>query len=654
VEPSKGEARLAFGAFELDLTHPDLRKDGVRVPLHATPLRLLIYLVRHRERGVSKQELFDEVWPDAVVSDAALSSALKEVRRALGDDGTAQRFVATERGRGYRWLAPVEVRTPEARAAAARLATLPAPAPRARRVAVLPFKSLNAERDDQYFADGVTEDIVAHVSKLRGLSVVSSTSSSRFLGSTKSLREIAAELAVGFVVEGSVRREGRRVRIVSQLIDAESDSHLWAESYDRELADIFAIQQDVASRIAAALHAELSASERRQLARAPTRELLAYDLYLQGRQYYRRWQAEENDTAIALYRRAIERDPDFALAWAGLANALGLGVAIFGNGAHKLEDAIGAAERALTLDPSLAEAHKALGIAHLARGRLREALAATLRAVDLQPNYDEAIFNAARLLAELGSLDESLRWLKRLVQLRPQPPHLTASAYGVTLLELGFRDEGNEWIARARAFDPLLPSIAECVAREALLAGDYDAALRALEPALRPGRATAEVHELTGWIVLRRGDLAQAEVRFARAAAESGRASDSWPELGLAACARSRGELHACRDAVAPVVTAIETALASGDERAEQLHALAVAHALRGDAPAAAHALERAVAAGWRDWRWDTFDPGFDAVREHPGFAAVLGAMRASVAGMRERAERMAWHRPELPEPSAS
>jgi TolB-like protein len=650
------QERLVFGVFELDLEHRDLRKDGASVPLQATPLRLLVYLVRNRERSISKQELFAEVWPDAVVSDAALSSALKDLRRALGDDGASQRLIATQRGRGYRWIAPVEVRSAAALAASARIASLPAPAPRAQRVAVLPFKSLAPDRDDQYFADGVTEDIVAQVAKIRGLSVVSSTSSSRFLGSAKSLREIAAELAVGFVVEGSVRREGRRVRIVSQLIDAETDSHVWSETYDRELEDIFEIQRDVAARIAAVLRAELSASERHELSRRPTSELFAYDLYLQGRQHYRRWEPDENDAAIAFYRRALSLDPEFGLAWAGLANALGLRVVNFQRGASPaaIQEAITAAQRALELDASLCEVHKALGIANLARGKLRAALAATLRAVELQPNYDEAAFNAARLLVRLGSWDEALRWHKRVVLMRPQPPHLAASAYAITLLNLGFEQEGKEWAERARAFDPLLPSIAECLASEALVQGDLAGAGRALEPALRPGHATKDVHELAGWIALRNGERASAEAHFERAAAEGEGAADSWPQLGLAACRRLSGEPRAGAELAASVIPALEAAIEGGDERPEQPRALGIAHALRGAEDAAVAWLERAFVAGWRDYRWDAIDPGLDPVRRHAGFAALTARMRESVAAMHERAERMGWHRPEAEEPRAA
>jgi TolB-like protein len=654
MQPAGDEQILAFGSFELDLERADLREDGASVALHATPLRLLIHLVRHRERAISKQELFDEVWPDAVVSDAALSSALKELRRALGDDGASQRLISTQRGRGYRWIAPVDVRSQAARKAAAGIARLPAPAPRAQRLAVLPFKSLTADRDDQYFADGVTEDIVAHVAKLRGLSVVSSTSSSRFHASAKSLREIADELAVGFVVEGSVRREGRRVRIVSQLIDAATDTHVWSETYDRELEDIFEIQQDVAARIAAALRAELSDSEQSQLARRPTRELLAYDLYLQGRQHYRRWQSDDNEAAIALYRRALALDPDFALAWAGLANALGLRVVSFQRGSGTIDEAIAAAQRALALDASLSEAHKALGIANLAHGKLRVALAETLRAVELQPSYDEAAFNAARLLARMGSLDESLRWHKRVVLLRPQPPHLAATAYALTLLELGFEPEGREWIERARAFDPLLPAVADCLARESLLQGDGEAALAALAPALRPGHVTVETRELAGWIELLRGDVESASECFSSAASAEQRATDSWPQLGLATCERERGNLRACAEIALGVIPEIEAMIAGGDERPEQPRAIAVAHALRGSTAEAVAWLERAFDAGWRDHRWDALDPAFEGIRRSAGFVALAARMRESVAAMKQRAAHMAWNRPEVEEPRAA
>jgi protein kinase/serine/threonine-protein kinase len=654
MQQADADPTLAFGDFELDLARHDLRLNGAPLALHATPLRLLVYLVRHRERAVSKQELLDEVWSDAIVSDTALSSALKELRRALGDDGASQRMISTLRGRGYRWIAPVEVRSAAARAASAGIARLPAPAPRAQRLAVLPLKNLTADRDDQYFADGVTEDIVAQVAKIRGLSVVSSTSSSRFQGSTKSLREIADELAVGYVVEGSVRREGKRVRIVSQLIDAATDTHLWSETYDRELADIFEIQQDVAERIAAALRAELSDAEQRLLARRPTRELFAYELYLQGRQHYRRWQQDDNDAAIELYRRALEHDPEFALAWAGLANALGLRVVSFQRGPAAIDEAIAAAERALALDPALAEAHKALGIAQLAQGHLRAALAATLRAVESQPSYDEAAFNAARLLARLGDWDEALRWHKRVVLLRPQPPHLAAAAYAITLLELGFEREGREWVERARAFDPQLPVIAECIAGEALLSGELETARRALEPALRPGHATPDVEELAGWIELQRGDLAAAEAHFSQAAAAEERTRDSWPQLGLATCARLRGEPRSCAQLAGAVIPDLEALVAGGDERPEQLRALAVAHALRGEASDAFACLERAFVAGWRNYRWDAIEPAFATLREGPRFAALLGRMRERVAEMRARAERMAWHRAELEEPRSA
>jgi tetratricopeptide (TPR) repeat protein len=277
-----------------------------------------------------------------------------------------------------------------------------------------------------------------------------------------------------------------------------------------------------------------------------------------------------------------------------------------------------------------------------------------LRAVELQPSYDEAAFNAASLLASLGSLDESLRWHKRVVLLRPQPPHFAATAYAIRLLELGFEREGREWIERAHAFDPLCPALAECLAREALVQGDAEAARAALAPALRPGHATPHVQELAGWIELLRGDFGRASERFAWAASADARAPDSWPQLGLAVCARARGEPGACAKIALDAIPEIEAAIASGDERPEQPRQLAVAHALRGSSTDALAWLERAFEAGWRDHRWDAIDPAFDGIRSSAGFVALAARTRESVAAMRQRAERLAWNRPEVEEPRAA
>src|SRR5438445_21816 len=225
-------------------------------------------------------------------------------------------------------------------------------------VAVLPFLNLSSDPENEYFADGITEDVIAHLSKIRALKVISRTSVMAFKQRDQSLKEIGARLEAAALLEGSVRRVGDRVRIVAQLIDAETDRHLWAETYDRRLTDVFAIQTDVALHIASALEAELSPDEKSRLHKEPTSDLQAYQLYLQGRHCYLRYTEEGTRKGLEYFERAIAQDPDYALAPAALAMVYtGLGEV----GGLRPDDAYARAKaasaKALALDPELGEAH---------------------------------------------------------------------------------------------------------------------------------------------------------------------------------------------------------------------------------------------------------------------------------------------------------
>src|SRR5438093_11109934 len=244
---------------------------------------------------------------------------------------------------------------------------LTAPArPRPPSVAVLPFLNLSADPENEYFADGITEDVIAHLSKIRALKVISRTSVMAFKQREQSLREIGARLEVATLLEGSVRRAGDRVRIVAQLIDAESDRHLWAETYDRRLTDVFAIQTDVALQIAAALKAELSPDEKSRLHQEPTSDLQAYQLYLQGRHCYLRYTAEGSRRGIEYFEQAVAKDPNYALAYAALAmvytELAETGSLRPGEAYARARDA---SAKALALDLGLGEAHCML--AYIAR-----------------------------------------------------------------------------------------------------------------------------------------------------------------------------------------------------------------------------------------------------------------------------------------------
>lgn len=286
-------------------------------------------------------------------------------------------------------------------------------------IAVLAFENFGTDPANEFFSEGITDDIITQLSKLDGIKVISRTSSMQYRGRGKSLPQIGQELGVATVLEGSVRRAGDRVRVVAQLIDVRTDEHLWAETYDRDLKDIFAIQTDVASRIAAALGTQLRPASR-TVAQRPTPDIEAYELYLRGRYLWNRRRATTIRQAIDYLERATARDSAFALAWAGIADAY---VALPFYGSVTVADAYPkaqrAAERALTLDPSLGEAHASLGWVLWYDWKWTDAEEQFKQAIALRPGYATAHHWYAEFLSSAGREDESLAEIRRALVLDP-------------------------------------------------------------------------------------------------------------------------------------------------------------------------------------------------------------------------------------------
>ena len=348
---------------------------------------------------------------------------------------------------------------------------LTAPAPtRPPSVAVLPFLNLSADPENEYFADGITEDVIAQLSKIRALKVISRTSAMVFKQREQSLKEIGARLEVATLLEGSVRRVGDRVRIVAQLIDGETDRHLWAETYDRRLTDVFAIQTDVALHIASALKAELSPDEKSRLYREPTGDLHAYQLYLQGRQCYLRYTAEGSRQGIEYFERAIAKDPNYAQAYTALAMAY---TELGETGALQPDEAYARAKeasaKALALDSGLGEAHCMLA-------------------------YIKAVCDFDWVGAEEA--------FKRALALTPNSAD-TYDLYGRMCLALERNDEALAMEQRAQELDPLAHRAD--VARALLRAGRYDEALQAATRATELDPQYARAHATLGWAYLKKG-----------------------------------------------------------------------------------------------------------------------------------------------------
>ena len=373
---------------------------------------------------------------------------------------------------------------------AAALTASPDSQPRPASVAVLPFLSLSPNPENEFFADGITEDVIAQLSKIRSLKVISRTSVMKFKKREQSLREIGATLQVATLLEGSVRQAGDRVRIVAQLIDAEADRHLWSETYDRQLTDIFAIQADVALQIAAALKAELSPAEQIRMHRKPTSDVRAYQLYLQGRHCYSRYTEEGIRKGIEYFKQAIAADPGYALAYVGIALAYAEFAAGQGGGGltedQAYREAMEAITRALALDSGLGEAHSVLALLKCVHdydwvGAEREfklALEQSPGAADIYDHYgwlcyaleryDDAIVlvqraqeldparhraDLATVLLRAGRNEEALEAALRCVEFEPELARGRATL-GWAYLKNDMADEGLAELERAVAIAP--------------------------------------------------------------------------------------------------------------------------------------------------------------------------------------------------------
>jgi adenylate cyclase len=418
-------APMRLGALGVD---PPARRiahdDGREEILQPKVMQVLVALVRADGRIVSRDALFAACWPGVVVGEDALNRVIVQLRRIAAGVGAGAFSLETIAKVGYR-LTPA-VPPPRAEAPAAR------PAARAPSICVLPFANMSDDPRQAYFSDGVSEDIITDLSKVAALFVVARTTAFAFRDRRIDAPGIAAELGVGHVLEGSVRKEGGRVRITAQLIDGATGGHVWAERYDRDLKDIFALQDEISQAIVAALRLQLLPRERQAIAHRGTTNLEAYDLYLMARRYYvggREGDARSLEAIVRLCRRATEIDPGYALAWALIAEAQTSNCFTLDRGG---EDGAAAIERALALDPDLAEAH-AMKARHLMRrDRIAEAFAEVELALRLDPESWAVNSEAGRLYYGEQRFAEAIRHFEKataLGQASAGDPGMLMSSY---------------------------------------------------------------------------------------------------------------------------------------------------------------------------------------------------------------------------------
>ena len=411
---------FSFDQYQLDPERRELRRDGQLVALEPQVFDLLVLLVENRDRVVSKDDLLEAIWSGRAISDSTMTSRINAARSAIGDSGGEQRRIRTISRKGFRFIGDVfEVAAVSESAEKQDAQKLPEKPS----IAVLAFTNMSGDAEQDYFSDGMTEEITTALSRLRWLFVISRNSAFVYKGRAQDVRQIGAELGVRYILEGSVRKSGERVRVTCPLLDASAGRQIWSDRYDRDLTDIFAVQDEITSSVIGAIEPKLLAAEGLRAQSRQYYELDAWEEVARALSYFWRFTAADNAAAVATLRRVVQKHPDYAPAHSMLACAL-LISAYAGWTSHGSERDVAAshAYRALVLDDDDPWAHLGLGLVAV-MGRLTdEAIRHFRAALDLNPNFATARGFVGFTLALDGRCADALVEFEQALRASPRDP----------------------------------------------------------------------------------------------------------------------------------------------------------------------------------------------------------------------------------------
>ena len=414
---------IRFGPFELDPARFELRREGRLVPVEPRTFDLLALLARNIGHTVTRDEIFAEVWQNRIVSDAALSSQVRAARSALADDGSAQRVIATVHGRGFRLRRQVAGSGEDA-AAAERSAAGDARPGGMPTLVVLPCASLDPDGRDSVGAQGMTEDIITAISRNRWLRVIPRSTAFALERSLTDPAEIARQVGADYLVAATVRRDGNRVRVTVQAIDARDMRCIWSERFDREMTDIFQLQEEISRLVSARIATELGLAEKERAARQPRKNLGAWEIYQLGSVEFYRFTADSNRRCQRLMRQAIQQDASFGSPYARLAYAMILEMVYFDGGRDpaRMDEALDLALRGVDCDDQDATTLFTLGRVRLARCEYELAIDALEEALRLNACHALSYCGLGDSLAYEGRLDEAIGSFQAAIDLSPHDP----------------------------------------------------------------------------------------------------------------------------------------------------------------------------------------------------------------------------------------
>jgi TolB-like protein/DNA-binding winged helix-turn-helix (wHTH) protein len=621
---------LCFGSFEVDLGSRELRRQGLKISLQDQPFRLLALLLERAGEVVTREELRDKLWPaDTFVDfDHSLNTAVRKLREALGDSAETPRYVETLARRGYRFVAPVAEPGPTAPLAHSADADVASPSPptkarlppSARRalviaavlssaalvahwvggrptprtqagrrltLAVLPFDNLSGDADQEYLSDGLTEEMITQLGRLQPdrLRVTARSSTWKYKRADRDIDRLRRELGADYVLEGSLRRAGERVRVTAHLIQVVDQTDVWAETYERDLRDVLVLQSEVARAVARAIALTLTPDAQARLASARSVSAESYQDYLRGRYFWNRRTEAALKQALGYFQRAIAADPDYARAYSGLADCYSsLGASSIVGGLpprQAMPEAKAAALKALQIDGTLAEAHNSLAIVHLLYDwDLAASEKEFRRALELDPEYTTAHHWYSHCLLVLGRTDESLAESKRALEL--EPLHLVIGGH------LGWHY---------------------------LYARQYDLAIEQFRKTLELDPAFPQAQRYAAWAYLQKGMRQEAIASLRAALGVLGRNPEVEGELGHALGVAGRR---------AEALAVLEGLRQLSSTRYVSPYSVALVHAGLGDRDQALAWLDKAYAERSDYMPYLSREPMLDGLRSDPRFAALV------------------------------
>lgn len=505
-----------FGDYALNPDRRELSRNTEAVPMSPKVFDLLHYLIEHREHVVSKDDLLEAVWAGRIVSESTLTSHINAVRKAIGDSGKEQRLIRTIARKGFRFVADVREEYPldgpssqiAARAPPAEARDYTHELPSRPSIAVLPFLNLSGQSEQDYFIDGVVEEIISALSHIRWLFVIARNSSFTYKNRAVDIKQVSRELGVRYVLEGSMRKASSRVRITGQLIDATTGMHLWAERFEGDLNDLFELQDQFAASVVGAIVPQVELAEIERAKLKPTESLNAYDCYLRGLAHVHRGSKEAIQEAIPLLKKCVKLDPEFATALATLAWCY-FWRRVNGwttNWLQETSEGAQLARRAVELgrDDAVALTRGGHALAHLA-GEIDSGIALLDRAIFLNPNLASAWFLGAFLRTWRGEPEKAIERFERAMSLSPVDPELYRIQAGLAMAHLFAHrfDVACSWAEKAYANLPTFLMTVGIMAASHALTDRLEEArrdidhLRELGPALR-------ISNIQDWLPIRR------------------------------------------------------------------------------------------------------------------------------------------------------